>query len=270
MMRGHHLTRYFILLLTFFSILVSVKSVHAAPRIKPVIYDSLHLLTPAEKEHIKDVNKKLKKNKLHQQIWVITLNKPGNTYSFYMDYNSTEDEGLSLNTLNDDAASLTDYISHKFIKYNNDSDLSTRQLISDRVNIVLVDPSLKYKVIPITSQTFHRANGEVRNLLISPKFDFQDMSGKNIINTVDVLDTFINQHLNSEDLSPGLFFSDVDVVIFGLIIVLIITWHHYWRKKHPKRIRWEDPDSPRNDPGYDNGYMDGYYIGMHEDDGKDK
>lgn len=188
----------------------------------------------------------------------------------YPDYESIEDSGFSLNSLNDDASGDGSYFTHKFIKYDEDENWPTRQTIQYQVNMIIVDPNLKYHVMPLLSYSVTQSIGDIRNYILTKQINFNEVSGSNTMQTVNVIAGHIEKHFsNSEQINPGMSWDDLTFrIIFALIVIWIIL-HIRYRRKHPKRIWIEDPDEPRRDDNYDSGYLDGHYIGLHEDDDRD-
>ncbi|GAA3199957.1 hypothetical protein [Lentilactobacillus kefiri] len=271
-MRFNHPEKWLLALLaTLFWITFQPAISRAATHPTPVIDDQLHLL---DNDQIHRMNKNLMNKRHPQQIWVITTNKtPKELKADWVEYEDIEDSGFSFGNLSNDAFSYTDIFLKKHIKNLTDSGTIgiAGMPARDEINLILVDPQLKYHVIPVMSDPFGQALGQVQDFILTHRMNFKEMSGKNILSTARLMNGFLVSHVSSKkQINQGLSFDGLVIRLLLILLVIYGIWHHRWRKRHPKRIRWEDPDSPRDNGEYDNGYMDGYYIGMHEDDGHDK
>lgn len=273
MMRGHHFRQTILLtIMSMFLICLSrplTVSASSNPYdIKPVISDELHILSRQQKNRIKAINKNIMKKSDNQQIWVITTNKvpagiSRGDLNLFSDY--LNDYSPSVYTLRMEKNPIGKYYAHKFGK--------TQAYMSDEkkfdpinyavINIIYVNPKSTYQCMPIVSAYFKGADGDFRNSFLTLQLHLHSTSSQNVMNTVEVLNKFINKHLNDNYNGPGLSFNDFKWMVFwGLLIFYIIKWFvKHWNTGF-------GPPPPPNDGDYDNGYMDGYYIGMHENDDK--
>lgn len=53
----------------------------------------------------------------------------------------------------------------------------------DEINLILVDPQLKYHVIPVMSDPFGQALGQVQDFILTHRMNFKEMSGKYFIDS---------------------------------------------------------------------------------------
>ncbi|MGF2385153.1 hypothetical protein [Lentilactobacillus otakiensis] len=269
-MDSHHHVIY-TLLFTLLFVFVGTQPVHAAPKVRPVISDELHLLNHDQINEIKRINHQLMKGNNPQQLWVITTNAPlKRITNDSIDYSSTQDLGFSLQSLSEDTGPYASYFEHKFLNFNEERDIKIFLKLGYTVNMIIVDPNLKYHIAPHFSDYTISSLTDIRNYILTKQINFNEVSGSNTMRTVDLIGGHIEKYVSKpEQISHGLSWDDLTFrIIFALIVIWIIL-HIRYRRKHPKRIWIEDPDEPRRDDNYDSGYLDGHYIGLHEDDDRD-
>lgn len=277
-MNAHHIyLKCLFLLIVSLTWLTLTTPVFAAQHVRPIIDDQLHLLSTTQRGEIVAINRRLAKLTYPQQIWVFTLDKteeqldqvqttdsdPIDVYGMqdtlsYMPFSFQEMSDETNNGLWDH------FVLQHYPSYNlNDIESPSQQKQFEfRINMIIMDPKLKYPVMLTVSEKFKETNGDVRNLFLTHQVDFHTVSGENVVNIANRLKVYSTAHLDQKKLDAGVSFDTLEAIGSAILLYFIIRWIHRWYKHHP-------PLPSSHDDGYDSGYLDGYDVGLHDHDDHD-